>query len=379
MENQWEALENYQKNLWCLQKVTDRLLGHMKGYDYSFKQDITDKRGNFSEEKLRALVEELLSGWEKKLYRADTDPATGENVAEPWLRERRELYSAYLYLAMRCSLVQGAFQARGGSEKERTDFSFLMEQARRLSRDWCVIEEPGQGKKNALFEGYDKYFGLHLYYPLVDPERQSDDFALTPLWKVPQDHLDLVTNEGNMKRMFIQHLHSGSPAVEVEPEAAAEPEPVVEEQAAEEYDDEDFTFPDDWGFTLSDDEDDLDYDPDYDLFKDLDRAGQADLWEEWAERDNNASLLRNIALSFKGGDEYLSACKRFVELFEQAGPEVLRGFYDDLDDIVSTFLVKRGVSILLDTDKTLNIYSRIFDGPYQQAKRYARGIQWKSM
>ena len=227
MENQWEELENYQKNLWCLQKVTDRLLGHMKGYDYSFKPDITDKKGNFSEEKLRALVEELLSGWEKKLYRADTDPATGENIAEPWLRERRELYGVYLYLAMRCSLVQDAFQARGGNEKERTDFSFLLEQARRLSRDWCVVDEPN-GKKNAPFDGYDGHFGLHLYQPLDDYER-----PLTPFGNVPHDHLDLVTNEGNTKRMFILHLRSVFPAAKEEPEpvdeeAAEKPEPVEE-------------------------------------------------------------------------------------------------------------------------------------------------------
>ena len=375
MENQWEELENYQKNLWCLQKVTDRLLGHMKGYDYSFKQDITDRKGNFSEEKLRALVEELLSSWEKNLYRTDTDPATGESIAEPWVRERRELYGVYLYLVMRCSLVHGAFQARGGSEKERTDFSFLMEQARRLSRDWCVVVEEPKGKKNALFDGYDKHFGLHLYYPLVDPERQSDDFALTPSWKVPQNHLDLVTNEGNMKRMFIHHLRSDFLAVEEEPEETAEePEPAGEQQADEE-DDEAFAVP----YDLDSYEDDLDYDPDHDPYKNLDMAGLDDLWNEWAEEDNKASLLQSIALSFEGKEEYLSACKRFVELFEQAGSEVLRGFYDDLDEIISTFLVQRGISVLLDTDKTLNIYSRIFDGPYQQAKRYARGIQWKSM
>ena len=369
MENQWEEqLETYQKNLWCLQKVTDRLLVHMKGYNYSFKQDITDRKGNFSEEKLRALVEELLSSWEKNLYRTDTNPATGESIAKPWVRERRELYGVYLYLVMRCSLVQGAFQARGGSEKERTDFSFLMEQAQRLSRDWCVVVEEPKGKKNALFEGYDKHFGFHLYYPLVDPERQSGDFALTPFWKVPQDHLELVTNEGNMKRMFIRHLRSDFPTVEAEPEETVEePEPVGEQQAGEEYDDEAFAVPDDC--------DPYGDDP---WVREIEEAmaAEADLW---AERDNKATLLRKIALSFGGREEYLSACKRFVELFEQAGPEVLRGFYDDLDEIVSTFLVKRGVSVLLDTDKTLNIYSRIFDGPYQQAKRYARGIQWKSM
>ena len=179
-----------------------------------------------------------------------------------------------------------------------------------------------------------------------------------------------------MKRMFIQHLRSDFPAVEAEPEETAkESEPAGEQQAAEEYDDGDFIVPDDEGSC----EDDLDYDPDYDLYKNLDMAGLTDLWDEWAEEDNNASLLRSIALSFEGREEYLLACKRFVALFVQAGPEVLRGFYDDLDEIVITFLVKRGVSVLLDTDKTLNIYSRIFDGPYQQAKRYARGIRWKSM
>lgn len=366
MENQWEDLANYQKNLWCLQQVTDRLLGRMKGYDYSFKPDITDRKGSFREEKLRALVEELLSGWARKLRRADTDPSTGESVAEPWLRERRELYGTYLYLAMRCSLVQGAFQARGGSEKERTDFSFLMEQARRLSQGWCVMEEPGQGRKNALFEGYDNYFGLHLYYPLVDHEGQSGDFALTPPWNVPQDHLDLVTNEGNMKRMFIHHLRSVVPAAEEEPEETAEePEPAGEEQ--EEYDDGAFAVPDDW--------ESYEEDP---WIKELEEAFAIDA-DLWAEESSNASLLRNIALSFEGREEYLSACKRFVALFEQAGPEVLRGFCDDLDEIISTFLVRRGISILLDTDKTMNLYSCIFDGPYRQAKRYARGMQWKSM
>ena len=139
----------------------------------------------------------------------------------------------------------------------------------------------------------------------------------------------------------------------------------------EEYDDGDFTVPDDWDFTIPDDENDP-------WVREIKAAFAMDT-DRWAEEDNKASLLQSIAQAFKGKEAYLSACERFVELFEQAGPEVLRGFYDDLDEIVSTFLVKRGVSVLLDTDKTLNIYSRIFDGPYQQAKRYARGIQWKSM
>ena len=89
MESVQEKLENYQKNLRCIREVTDELLCHMKGYDWSFRQSITDQKGKFSQEKLRALVTELLDLWAAKAREGtDTDPDTGESLAEPWLRER---------------------------------------------------------------------------------------------------------------------------------------------------------------------------------------------------------------------------------------------------------------------------------------------------
>ena len=161
-----EKLENYQKNLRCIREVTEELLGHMKGYDWSFRSEITDQKGNFSQEKLRTLVEELLSCWEGRLVEStDADPATGKSVAEPWIRERRELYGLYLYLVMRCTLEKGGYRdARKGAElKERTDFAFLLEQARRLTREWCVVAGPDGVRRNELYWGYDAHFGFHLY------------------------------------------------------------------------------------------------------------------------------------------------------------------------------------------------------------------------
>ena len=46
---------------------------------------------------------------------------------------------------MRCSLCKGAYakvHPYGYQAKERTDFAFLLEQARRLSGRWCVMAEP---------------------------------------------------------------------------------------------------------------------------------------------------------------------------------------------------------------------------------------------
>ena len=121
-----KKLENYQKNLRCIQEVTDELLSHMKGRDWSFRQSITDKQGKFSQEKLRALVKELLDLWTAEVEgNTDIDRATGKSVAESWLGERRELYGLYLYLVMRCSLERGGYyDARGVELKERTDFAF---------------------------------------------------------------------------------------------------------------------------------------------------------------------------------------------------------------------------------------------------------------
>ena len=108
MELVQEKLENYQKNLRSIREAEDELLSHMKGRDWSFRQSITDERGKPSQEKLQILVTELLDIWAAKVREGtDTDLATGESVAEPWLGERRELYGLYLYLVMRCSLEKG--------------------------------------------------------------------------------------------------------------------------------------------------------------------------------------------------------------------------------------------------------------------------------
>ena len=97
MELSKEKLEIYEKNLQSLQEATDELMRHMKGYDYSFRREITDRKGEFCPEKLRGLVEEMLSLWEEK-------PRANLYVKESWvksgLRTRRELYGLYLYLVM---------------------------------------------------------------------------------------------------------------------------------------------------------------------------------------------------------------------------------------------------------------------------------------
>ena len=80
--------EDYRKNLVCMEEVTDRLLGHMKGHGFSFRQEITDSKGDFSQEKLCGLVEELVERWAETLREStDTNPGTGESLAEPYIRE----------------------------------------------------------------------------------------------------------------------------------------------------------------------------------------------------------------------------------------------------------------------------------------------------
>ena len=75
--------EDYRKNLACMEEVTDRLLGHMKGHGFSFRQEITDSKGDFSQEKLCGLVEELVERWVETLREStDKDPSTGESLAE---------------------------------------------------------------------------------------------------------------------------------------------------------------------------------------------------------------------------------------------------------------------------------------------------------
>ena len=357
-------MENYQKNLWSLREVTDKLLSHMKGHDWSYRREITDRKGGFSPERLRALVEELLSGWEDEVrYGLGTDPATGENLAEPYIQARKELYGLYLWLAMRCSLVQEAYAAAlDGYEKSRTDFAYLLEQAKRLSRSWCVMAQPDGTKKNVPFEGFDKHFGLHFYSALTDPEDRSDDYSLTPYWKAPIARLDALTNEGNMKRIFYKRL---SPV----PPAAAEDEKAKDVSEAEPADEDlwDDDFDDCGGFAYDPLEDDLTAEEEEALYY----AGQ-----EKAERDN---ARYGLFIGFEGQEEYLAACERFVSLFEQAGPGILRDFYEDLERIVDLYLARRGIAPLTDTDKALDVYSRIFDGPFRQAARYARGIKWNNL
>ena len=229
------------------------------------------------------------------------------------------------------------------------------------------MARPDGSKKNELFQGYDEHFGFHLYrvlstpYDVLNYGGGDEEYALTPYWKSPETRLAELTDEGNMKRIFLRHRGSVPPAAEEEEEAedAAEAE-----QADEELWDDDF---DDCGGYA--------YEPlEYDLTPEeeaLYSAGQ-----QKAERDNARYWL---AMNFEGREEYLAACNRFVSLFEQAGPEVLRDFYEDLERIVDLYLARRGIAPLTDTDKALDVYSRIFDGPFRQAARYAREIKWNNL
>lgn len=458
--------EDYRKNLACMEEVTDRLLGHMKGHGFSFRQEITDSKGDFSQEKLCGLVEELVERWVETLREStDKDPSTGESLAEPYIRERRELYGLYLYLVMRCSLCEGAYAKAypyGSVEKERTDFAFLLEQARRLTRRWCVMAEPDGGKRNELYEGYDEHFGFHLYKTLVDPQRITDDSALSPWWK-RQNNLKRLTNEGNMKRIYIRH-HSrafqGSrgkeiapgketapddetaPNKETAPDKAPAPGKVTALAKATATDEE--TAPDkapaqaratvraeetaqlkacrdeaetdstdsnssyedgcDGGdgyeadeahedfedFEDFDDYDDYDAYGDYDAYEDdndpypfpdfeTKAEFEAAAMEQWAQEYERADYLASLALSFACKAEYLEACRRFTASFEKARPDVLRDFYQELERIVGLYLAERNLSPLADTDKTLDVYSRVSDGPCRQAGNYERRLQWENL
>ena len=482
--------EDYRKNLACMEEVTDRLLGHMKGHGFSFRQEITDSKGDFSQEKLCGLVEELVERWVETLREStDKDPSTGESLAEPYIRERRELYGLYLYLVMRCSLCQGAYAKAypyGSVEKERTDFAFLLEQARRLTRRWCVMAEPDGGKRNELYEGYDEHFGFHLYKTLVDPQRITDDSALSPWWK-RQNNLKRLTNEGNMKRIYIRH-HSrafqGSrgkeiapdretatdkaaapanatvqaeetapdkaavpadetalgkaavPADKTAPDNAAAPGKVAalakatapdEESAPDkaaapanatvraeetappeacrdeaETDSTDSNssyedgsdggdgYEDDDAYEDFDDYDDYDAYGDYDAYEDdndpypfpdfeTKAEFEAAAMEQWAQEYERADYLASLALSFACKAEYLEACRRFTASFEKARPDVLRDFYQELERIVGLYLAERNLSPLADTDKTLDVYSRVSDGPCRQAGNYERRLQWENL
>lgn len=416
--------EDYRKNLACMEEVTDRLLGHMKGHGFSFRQEITDSKGDFSQEKLCGLVEELVERWVETLREStDKDPSTGESLAEPYIRERRELYGLYLYLVMRCSLCQGAYAKAypyGSVEKERTDFAFLLEQARRLTRRWCVMAEPDGGKRNELYEGYDEHFGFHLYKTLVDPQRITDDSALSPWWK-RQNNLKRLTNEGNMKRIYIRH-HSrafqGSRGKEIAPDretatdkaaapanATVRAEETAQLKACRDEAETDSTdsnssyedgsdggdgYEDDDAYEDFDDYDDYDAYGDYDAYEDdndpypfpdfeTKAEFEAAAMEQWAQEYERADYLASLALSFACKAEYLEACRRFTASFEKARPDVLRDFYQELERIVGLYLAERNLSPLADTDKTLDVYSRVSDGPCRQAGNYERRLQWENL
>lgn len=416
--------EDYRKNLACMEEVTDRLLGHMKGHGFSFRQEITDSKGDFSQEKLCGLVEELVERWVETLREStDKDPSTGESLAEPYIRERRELYGLYLYLVMRCSLCEGAYAKAypyGSVEKERTDFAFLLEQARRLTRRWCVMAEPDGGKRNELYEGYDEHFGFHLYKTLVDPQRITDDSALSPWWK-RQNNLKRLTNEGNMKRIYIRH-HSrafqGSRGKEIAPDretatdkaaapanATVRAEETAQLKACRDEAETDSTdsnssyedgsdggdgYEDDDAYEDFDDYDDYDAYGDYDAYEDdndpypfpdfeTKAEFEAAAMEQWAQEYERADYLASLALSFACKAEYLEACRRFTASFEKARPDVLRDFYQELERIVGLYLAERNLSPLADTDKTLDVYSRVSDGPCRQAGNYERRLQWENL
>lgn len=357
MELTSEALDNYRKNLWCLEEVADRLLGHMKGHDFSFRPEITDKNGSFKEEKLRAFVEELMSGWERELRDGVYPDTPGvEDSAEGYIRARRELYGLYLYLAMRCSLCEGAFAyAVGGEDRERTDFAFILDHARRLSRSFCVMIGPDGAKTNEPYDGFDACFGLHLYRVLEDPEGKNSDSGLTPSWRIPAQNPASLTNEGRMKHVFLKR---SSPLPDAEDVAEETPEGNVR------------------------DEDDFDdgYEPDEDWeLEPLEDAFLAYDPGELSAEYERADALSYLSARFEGRDEYLAACRRFVSLYRSAPPEITWGFYGELEEVVNLYLLRHGLAVLADTDKALDVYSRVFDGPCRQAKRYARGLQWNKL
>lgn len=362
MELSRETLDNYRENLWCLREVTDKLLGHMKGHDYSFRRDITGKGGAFDDGALRALVEELLSGW-AEYTREGIYPERpgGESPAEPYIRARREIYGIYLYLTMRCSLCEGAFAAaRGGEEAERTDFAFILDHARRFARALCVMEAQNGERTCEPYQGFDAYFGFHLYHALTDPENQSLDSALTPLWRAPAQAMNRessLTDEGNVKPVSIKHL-SPPPFWEAESEP---PEDDYDDYGPE----EDYGDPGEDGWDMED----RPYDAGHTAY-DYDAQ-----WEE----DDRAAQLSGLAASFDGREEYIEGCERFAALYRNAPVKVLRGFSEELEEIVNLYLLRRGLTVLTDTDKVLDVYSRVFDGPCLQAKRYARGLIWKKL
>ena len=397
MELSKAKLEIYEKNLQCLQEATDELMRRMKGYDYSFRPEITDKKGEFCPEKLHGLVEEMLSLWEEKV-RKGTFHGVGERWVKPYIQARRELYGLYIYLVMRCSLYRGGyFYTWGYEQEERTDFAFLLEQAKWFSRSWCITDGPKGSRQNEPNDGYDRHFGFHFYSPInhyltfqdLDVRNLEDDWAMTP------PHMR-AENRG--------YDWAGVPEEEDESEGADEPQETDEPKAdeTEKADEpqeteqpEEADGPDMDGEELYDEEDDDDgsayaYDPydweedefvsPLDMMDEEERAAwQEAEWEYQGKMDERNWELLQIVLRFEHTDEYFSACHRFEELFKKAKTEVLRDFCRELEEIVNLYLSQREIAPLADTEKALDVYGRVCEGPLRQARIYGRGLQWKDL
>ena len=283
----------------------------------------------------------------------------------------------------------------GGEMEERTDFAFLLEQAKRLWRNWCVMEMPEGGKRNELFWGYDDQFGLHLYRVLSCPKAGYNN-GLDLVGHLPVDRPAFLTDEGNVKRNRFKsiYLNRRPWSLAKKAEEAAQPEEDIAGDSREgedsygtedgydgedgydtedSYDEEgDYDIEDDYDIEYSYDEED-DYRDDMYEYRD-------DAWYEAEEREVQKQVdIEYLALSFESSSEYVRHCRRFVELFEQAGQDVLRGFCEDLEEIVALYLAEQDIPPVMDTDKALDVYSGIYDGPYRQAERYSRGIRWKNL
>lgn len=403
MELSKTKLEIYEKNLQCLQEAADELMRRMKGYDYSFRREITDKKGEFCPEKLHGLVKEMLTLWEEKLC---AEPFIKKGWVKSYLRTRRELYGLYLYLVMRCSLYRnGYFCAQGSERKERTDFSFLLEQAKWFSRSWCITDGPDGNRRNEPRNGYDSHFGFHFYSPInhyltfqeLDVRNLDDDWAMTPPYQRAENRLysrtgrweetDEPEEEGGPEE-------AGQPQEPDEPEKAEQPEAdesekAEEPQETEQPEEEDGPDMDGEEFYNDGNDDDV-YDL-YDLEEDeflspldmMDEEDRAAWWEAEYEyqgklEERNWELLQ-ILLKFEGMDEYCSACRRFEELFKGAETDILRDFCQELEEIVNLYLSQRQIAPLADTEKAVDVYGRVCEGPLRQARIYGRGLQWKDL
>lgn len=372
-----EEFELYQENLRLVKDASDKLLSFMKGHSASFRSDITDRKWKFSHKWLKALVDEMLTRWAAK-QREGTflDPSTGKSLAEPYIQARMELYRSYLYLVMRCSMCYGAYALVTGSEtmEEKTDFAFLLDNARTMWQSWCVMEMPDGSKENEPFFGYDWHFGFHLYRVLSRPASGYNnlldwDYLCLGL---PVDRPASLTDEGNVKRIAFKRIYLGETPPSLTKEAAQPGEVDATGDGTDGYGGEegyDDCCEDD-GYAFE--EDDIDAADAYDrhLWYDIEAK-----YEDETKDVQRQCDLEHLASCFEHPGEYIKACESFVKQFRDAKPEVLRGFYDDLEEIIALHLVGRYIPPLMNANKVQIVHDGICDGPYKQAERYARSVQ----